>query len=98
MPRQAEVPAVPVDDRADRTATPGGFKFVIRPGDSEPCGMEFTCPCGCGREGYLPFKPEPSPSWDWDGDRAAPTLRPSVQQVGGCRWHDWLTAGVWRSC
>ncbi|WP_246176697.1 DUF6527 family protein [Parvibaculum sedimenti] len=60
--------------------------------------MAFRCPCGCGSEGNLPFRPEPSPSWNWNGNEASPTLTPSVRWVGGCRWHGWLTDGEWRAC
>lgn len=76
--------------------TPGAFEFTI---DSNHwvTGMAFRCPCGCGREGYLPFKPEKSPSWEFNGDVDKPTLKPSVLQVGGCRWHGWLKQGQWHS-
>lgn len=92
------VQAVLVDDHAARLETPGGIKFGMLPGAEQPCGMLFTCPCGCGRDGWLPFRPETSPSWEWDGNREKPTLKPSVLQVGGCRWHGWLRAGVWEEC
>lgn len=92
------VRALRIDDRAARLATPGGFKYGRALEGERPCGMHFTCPCGCGRDGWLPFRPESSPSWEWDGDRDAPTLRPSVLQVGGCGWHGWLRAGVWVPC
>lgn len=75
---------------------PGAICFVIRQSSPEIVqGIEFKCPCGCGRDGYLPLKPRPSPSWEWDGNREAPTLKPSVLQVGGCRWHGWLRNGEW---
>lgn len=63
-------------------------------------GFAFRCPCGCGRDGYLPIRPQqaPGPSWEWDGNRERPTLNPSVLQVGGCQWHGWLRNGVWESC
>ncbi|WP_081816764.1 DUF6527 family protein [Fodinicurvata fenggangensis] len=93
-----KVKALLVEDIDAVRVTPGAYEFTVRHGEEDPCGMIFNCPCGCGREGYLPFKPEPSPSWLWDGNREAPTLRPSVLQIGGCRWHGFLTAGEWRSC
>lgn len=93
-----KVRAAPVDDHGERLAVPGGFKFGATPGEAGPCGMHFTCPCGCGRDGWLPFRPAPSPSWQWDGNREKPTLMPSVLQVGGCRWHGYLRAGVWEEC
>lgn len=62
-------------------------------------GMAFRCPCGCGRDGYLPIRPpdDHGPSWEWNGDRQRPTLKPSIQQVGGCRWHGYLRNGVWEN-
>jgi hypothetical protein len=90
------VPATVVDDIDDHLGTPGAVEFRTSVPHAIPDGMAFVCPCGCGREGWLPFKPEPSPSWNWNGNSLHPTLTPSVQQVGGCRWHGWLEAGVWR--
>ncbi|MFG1414074.1 DUF6527 family protein [Xanthobacter sp. VTT E-85241] len=67
--------------------------------------MLYVCPCGCGRHGALPFRPDPSPSWEWDGNRDSPTLTPSVHHVlrltaggTGTHWHGFLTAGEWISC
>jgi hypothetical protein len=91
------VPATKVDDVGDHLDKPGAYDIRIQ-GNGEPGGMGFVCPCGCGREGYLPFKPQPSPSWTFDGNTDKPTLSPSVLQVGGCRWHGWLRAGIWVSC
>ena len=56
-------------------------------------GLAFRCPCGCERESWLPFRPEASPSWEWDGNREAPTLSPSVHNVG--HWHGFLKSGWW---
>lgn len=92
------VPAVLVDDVADHHDTPGAYDIRTIDGEGRPAGMGFVCPCGCRREGWLPFKPERSPSWEWDGSVEKPTLSPSVLQVGGCRWHGWLRAGVWEPC
>lgn len=82
----------------DESQERGAIEFRVKYGSEEIAGLGFRCPCGCGREGWLPFRPEPSPSWTWNGDRERPTLRPSVLQVGGCEWHGWLTDGEWRQC
>lgn len=75
---------------------PGAYE--IRRYDGET-GIAFRCPCGCGREGYLPIRPqEVGPSWDFDGCADAPTVNPSVLFRGGCQWHGWLHAGEWVSC
>ena len=34
--------------------------------------------------------------WAWDGNVEAPTLTPSINCVGGCGWHGFITAGVMR--
>ena len=57
-------------------------------------GLAFKCPC-CGTEGYLPFK-GPGDTWEWDGNTTAPTVTPSIRYTGGCLWHGWLKAGVFR--
>ena len=59
------------------------------------------CPCGCGSHMRLPIHaedvPAPSlhPNWWWNGDRDKPTLRPSIRDMAGCRYHGHLTDGVW---
>ena len=90
------VPATLVDDVDDHPRTPGAIE--LRASVAIPDGIAFVCPCGCGRQGWLPFRPAPSPSWEWNGNSIKPTLTPSIQQVGGCRWHGWLRAGVWVEC
>ncbi len=92
-----DVPATLVADIDDAPDVPGAIELRIWHDDPEVAGIGFVCPCGCGKEGWLPFQPAPSPSWDWDGNKEAPTLTPSVLQRTGCKWHGWLTAGVWKS-
>lgn len=92
--------ALIVDDidtlRAEKAA--GALVFRLR-GDGALGGIAFICPCGCARESYLPARGQGhTQEWDWDGNRDAPTLRPSVHQVGGCQWHGWLRNGEWMSC
>jgi hypothetical protein len=82
--------------RSEKTA--GAIQYRFR-GDGALGGIAFFCPCGCGGESYLPAKGYGhSQEWEWDGNREAPTLTPSVQQVGGCQWHGWLRGGEWVSC
>lgn len=89
------VVATLVDDIDAVRATPGAFEFY-KAGERFPAGMIYSCPCGCGVQGALAFRPHESPSWEWDGNREKPTLTPSVHHVG--HWHGWLTGGVWISC
>lgn len=94
----APVKATIVDDIDNHADTPGAMDFCATL-DGEEAGIGFVCPCGCGRQGFLPTQSSTSgPRWDWNGDRSAPTLTPSVLQVGGCQWHGYLTDGEWRSC
>lgn len=62
--------------------------------------LEFICPCGCGSvhcvsvcEGTKEGK-----HWLWNGDAEKPTLTPSIQCLTSCRWHGYLTDGVFVPC
>lgn len=60
----------------------------------------FNCP-GCGRFGSIPVgrtKPPIGPSWEMSGEGLALTLKPSINCVGCCGWHGFLTDGVFVSC
>lgn len=59
--------------------------------------LHFACPCGCGACGGLPLTHWQSNGWAWDGNKELPTCTPSVQMLTPCRWHGYLTKGVWRS-
>lgn len=82
--------------RSDAGREPGAFEIRGVAGEG---GIAFRCPCGCGREGYCPFRNaedvDRHPTWEWDGNREAPTLTPSILFIGGCQWHGFLTAGEW---
>jgi Family of unknown function (DUF6527) len=68
--------------------------------DGEIHSLLFVCPCGCKKVRTVPVKMQPNPAhaWWWDGQKESPTLKPSIQIVGECQWHGWLTAGEWRQC
>ena len=64
----------------------------------------FTCP-GCGRFGAIKAanpKPAESPSWlIKSGSLDEPTsltLEPSINCIGCCGWHGYLTNGLFVSC
>lgn len=59
--------------------------------------LRFACPCGCGTIGALPLKHWDENGWTWDGDVLAPTCTPSIQMLSPCRWHGYLTKGVFKS-
>jgi len=59
----------------------------------------FACP-GCGSVGEIEIVPPGLPAlkphqWEWDGNAEAPTLSPSLQENGGCRWHGYMRGGAW---
>lgn len=78
---------------------PGSFQYFTRHADELDviAGMIFICPCGCGSERLLDFRPHKSPSWEWDGNHVRPTLYPSVNGTTGCKWHGCLKKGMWIS-
>lgn len=88
----APVKAVRVEDIDDESASAGTFEYY-RDGERYPGGMIYQCPCGCGAQGALRFRPAESPSWEWDGNVEIPTLSPSVHHVG--HWHGFLRGGQW---
>lgn len=78
-------------------------KAEIKYPDAEKCILLFTCP-GCGEFGQISVgfqKKLSSPSWLLaKGDRENVsdwTLTPSINCVGRCGWHGYLTDGVFRS-
>ncbi|RWR26801.1 hypothetical protein D2T29_19685 [Sinirhodobacter populi] len=91
------VKAVRVHDIAElRGSTRTAGAYDVRVVDGAIRGITFICPCGCGREGYLPARGcGHSHEWDISGDIDCLTANPSVQFVGGCLWHGWLKSGEW---
>lgn len=92
---KAPVKATPVAD-ALVSEIDGAFQFK---GGYIRC----ICPCGCGGFMNLPVyqtgtAKERTPSWEWDGNETTPTLKPSIRDLSGCRFHGFLTAGVWTFC
>lgn len=88
----------------DDMKSPGDFMYhtSVGSGDAET-GILFCCPCGCGTPGSVQFANTPwcdptKPKWTFNGNREKPTLTPSIQRNIGCRWHGYLTDGVFRPC
>lgn len=101
----APVKATLVDDIVAADVPAGGYKFWIyratEPEGSEPAGLNFRCPCGCGAmHGIAWRRYDGKPGgWTWDGNREAPTCTPSIQTYnndGSPHWHGYLTQGEWR--
>lgn len=83
-------------------AGPGAVFF---PQPSKVVGVRciiLNCP-GCGNRSAMDVysageaKP-PSPSWLMLNPPESLTLQPSINCVGCCKWHGWLTNGVFKSC
>lgn len=67
------------------------------------CSLVYRCPCGCGDLRTIPIVYGPCPGtghgpWGWNGDTTKPTTTPSIRHVDNCRFHGFLTAGVWQFC
>ena len=59
--------------------------------------LSFVCPCGCGSANQIPVHcGDNGAGWKWNGDRARPTLTPSIAQTTPCKWHGFLTDGEFR--
>jgi uncharacterized protein DUF6527 len=66
--------------------------------DGKIAALNYVCPCGCGTVGCVPVKIGiAKDSWNWDGNLLKPTLTPSIQKHSPCRWHGYLTAGVFKN-
>lgn len=91
---------------ADRAAflrdqVPGSIWFPEHE-EGTQLAMWFFCPCGCGGRHRVTighgFKPMVNaPSWRWNGSTSEPTLHPSLNNPGTCRWHGWLRDGYWEA-
>lgn len=58
----------------------------------------FTCPCGCGAVTAVTVNSRYGKAWAWNGSEDKPTTTPSILRLDGCRWHGYLTDGVFRPC
>jgi len=85
----------------DDLKNPGDF-FYTHSKNGQIWGMIEMCPCGCGETGGIHFAPgdggDPGPKWNWDGNEEEPTLTPSILRTGGCKYHGFLTSGIWKAC
>ena len=63
--------------------------------------LTFICPCGCGSYAGIKIRDDGQNvegAWGWDRNEMEPTTTPSIQIMAGCRWHGFLTKGVFVSC
>jgi len=90
--------AIIVEDIDSRHGQAAGAVEIREEPDGRVWVFAFRCPCGCGYQSWLPIDQEQR-GWDWDRNRDAPTLTPSILQSGmPCKWHGYITAGVWTPC
>lgn len=81
---------------------PGDFWFSENQA-GQIARLMFLCPCGAAGEVAgvavardMADRGGNHPLWSWNGNRKAPTLTPSIQRLDGCRWHGYLTDGVFK--
>ena len=72
-------------------------------------GISFDCPCGCSDRTFIPFKNpigggvgyqagKGNPEWQRRGVTFETlTLTPSIQRTCNCKWHGFLTDGIFKS-
>lgn len=80
----------------------GEWAWVVNQAGEEPFLLAFGCPCGGCTEGSLAHngfiaitgsRQVNQHVWKWDGNLDEPTLTPSIQRLGACKWHGYLRAG-----
>lgn len=81
--------------RLYRKDLPPGSAFL----DLEYSHLEFTCPCGCGTTHCIPLceGEKIAHAWLWNGNKEKPTLTPSIFCQTPCKWHGYLTDGIFKS-
>ena len=59
----------------------------------------WVCVCPEGHMASVPLQvgPKEDHLWQWDGNKENPTITPSIQFLSGCKWHGFLTNGVWKT-
>ena len=86
----------------DDLKDPGDFYFAPLADLPGEFILYFKCPCGNDEVAgiHVGDKRKPRshrPSWEWNGDFDKPTCKPSILRRGGCKWHGYLTDGVFKS-
>jgi hypothetical protein len=81
---------------------PGDF-YLTAPNEEGVMHLTFLCPCGCGDPAGISLRRDGTKgpgncTWTWDQNEEAPTCTPSILRRGGCKWHGYLTKGVFVSC
>lgn len=92
------VQARQIDNIFDDGLAPGVFTFEV--GSTPYSTIIYICPCGCDQLVSLPVATGPKQDrfWFWDGNKESPTLQPSIRRLDGCKFHGYLTGGMWTFC
>lgn len=86
---------------------PGQICVIVGTEVSKQCGpsVHYLCPCGCGKEIFLPChtpeeprKTEPKWGLKLTGEQNLVTLHPSIQDNGPCRSHYHIRDGKVEWC
>lgn len=94
-------------DDADQQPDGGRKVADSKPGEAcwmknlegKPSVLAFSCPCGCQEIVHVPLAiNHGGQGWEWNGSEDKPTTRPSILRTTGCRWHGYLTDGIFTSC
>jgi hypothetical protein len=88
------------DNMIRRDLAPGSACWVGNQSGDSHAALNFSCPCGCGVVHGVPVcrDVKVDGAWFWDGNVEKPTLTPSIQSLSACRWHGFLTSGVFMQC
>lgn len=95
--------------KGEKRADGSCYRVGLAPGlsrwsDGEPgrAMLSFVCPCGCGSvhrvNAFTDEAAAKAHGWHWNGNREKPTLKPSLQLHSDCKWHGFLTDGVFAKC
>lgn len=92
----------PPEDSAEffrKDLAPGTCE-IVNSSDPAHIKLRYVCPCGCGRLRIVHAKTgeKVQGCWAWNGDRNKPTLTPSINCLQGCKWHGFITDGVFTTC
>jgi hypothetical protein len=95
---EKRVPRLGDDGAWCRPDLPPGTSSWSRNTRDEIVGLLFVCPCGCGSVGDLSIAAGyGGPVWNLtNGNYEKPSMTPSIQKTSPCRWHGYLTDGVFR--
>lgn len=95
-----ETIAINLGNSEEKPNKPGEFLYVHHNG--KICGIDYCCPCGvCKDTSYLPLagtELSTEPCWNFDGNIERPSLTPSILRRAPCKWHGYLTKGVFVEC